>query len=135
MAKCSCGKEFDEEATPYIACDVLKDNNKVKFCSKECMHSWAIGKIVGMAVSLVIGLILGIGLSSEAGYECIFLTFVPYMLRRIFSGLGRDIRSTGEEALVFMVTLFGSLTLVYPIYKIIQETREYVFVIRQSKAN
>lgn len=135
MAKCSCGKEFDEEATPYIACDVLKDNNKVKFCSKECMHSWAIGKKVGMAVSLVIGLILGIGLSFEMGITGIFLTFVPYMLRRIFSGLGRDIRSTGEEALVFMVTLFGSLTLVYPIYKIIQETREYVFVIRQSKAN
>ena len=99
------------------------------------MHSWAIGKIVGMAVSLVIGLILGIGLSFEMGITGIFLTFVPYMLRRIFSGLGRDIRSTGEEALVFMVTLFGSLTLVYPIYKIIQETREYVFVIRQSKAN
>ncbi len=135
MAKCSCGKEFDEETTPYIASDVLKDDKKVKFCSKECMHSWAIGKIVGMAISLVIGLILGIGLSFEMGITGIFLTFVPYMLRRIFSGLGRDIRSTGEEALVFMVTLFGSLTLVYPIYKIIQETREYVFVIRQSKAN
>lgn len=135
MAKCSCGKEFVEEATPYIACDVLKDDKKVKFCSKECMHSWAIGKIVGMAISLVIGLILGIGLSFEMGITGIFLTFVPYMLRRIFSGLGGGTSSTGGEVVVFIATLFGSLTLVYPIYKIIQETREYVFVIRQSKAD
>lgn len=135
MTKCRCGKAFDEGSSPYGAFDILRGSNEVKFCSKECMRSWAYGKIFGMAVSLVIGVVLGIALCFEMGITGIFLIFVPYMLRRIFGGLGGGTSSTGGEVVVFIATLLGSVTLVYPIYKIIQEIREYAYVIRQSKAD
>ena len=128
MMKCRCGNSFDESQTQYYAIDILHGYERITFCSRDCRRSWVYGKIAGMAVSILIGIVFGIIMTLEIGIAGLFLIFVPYMLRKIIGSGGG-----AGEFLVFAGTLFGSITLVYPIYKIFQEIREYVHIFREDK--
>ncbi len=118
----SCAQEIAvADEGKWVAFDLQKGYEKLHFCSAACLKSWMTTKLVWMCISLVIGLILTITMWGEWGSSAIILLFVPYSIRQLRHGLS----GTGE-IIPFVVVLLASVTVIYPLYKAIQEIREYV---------
>jgi len=87
--------------------------------------SWVNGKIAGLVVSLIIGFIILFGGMGEMGIGAVMLFFLPYMIRSTYRRLGGLFNSGGlGEFLSFFIVLIGTVTVIYPLYKLIQEIRE-----------
>ena len=111
---------YDRDNKVWEAFDVLNDYNKIRFCSAECLNDWKTGKKSGLFISIILGIILAVYFCISAGVTGLYAAFVPYMIRKLFNkGLGDG------GFLSFMVVLFGSITIIYPVYKMSQELTEY----------
>ncbi|MBE5817374.1 MAG: hypothetical protein E7315_06680 [Clostridiales bacterium] len=145
MAVCQnsfCGKTFDEASEQsYVGYDHQKKYEKVVFCSPECLKKWIIRKLVGMIIVVTIGLIGAICVLDtsdlySSSFLALLLLFAPYMLRQCFRTLkGLFNSGTLGEIISLFVLLIGTVTVVYPLYKIIKETIYYVRTIKELKKN
>lgn len=128
MAQCNqCGREIEEKfQREYVAFDLQK-NKEVLFCSVEHLKSWMITKIIWMVIMLLLGLIIAVSMFSDMGGTAITLFFLPYIIRQVRHSLG-DIFNGGTfgEFISFSVVLLGTITVVYPAYKLYQEISLYV---------
>lgn len=127
-----CGKEIDEkEIGKWVAFDLQKGKEQMTFCSTQCLKEWISRKQIGMWTSVIIGVLIAIALLSE-GAIAICLMFVPYMFRQMRNSFG-DIFNSGAfgEFISIFVLLIGSLTVIYPAYKLIQEILEYRYLIEK----
>ena len=121
-----CGKEIEENVMEqWVAYDLQAGYQKKVFCSKECLKGWISGKQIGMWTSVIIGVILAIALLSE-GAVALCLMLVPYMIRQTWRGLS-DMFNSGAfgEFFSLFIVLIGSMTIIYPAYKLIQEIQQY----------
>ena len=118
-----CGDYVATDTAKYCTFDIQNGYEKNFFCSAECMRSWVSGKTVGLVSVLIIGAILAIiALADTAsGMQGIahFLFFLPYMVRHIIKN------QAWGAFLKFMIVLLAALTVIYPVYKIYQEIRDY----------
>lgn len=127
MDKCNCGKGIDENiVSKHIAHDLQKANKEIVFCSYECMEKWIKKKQIGMWGTLLLGILLFIGLLQNDIVLSIFSLFLPYMIRQVAYRL-KNIFTTGVlgEIVSFAVVMIGTMTLIYPAYKFIQEFLQY----------
>lgn len=127
MEKCKCGKEIDETAvSKYMAHDLQKSNKEINFCSYECMESWIKKKQVGMWGTLILGIVLAILLLENEPTLSAFSLFLPYMIRQVAYKL-KNIFVAGVvgEIISFAVVMVGTMTIIYPAYKFIQEFIQY----------
>ncbi len=123
MLKCdNCGNVFDElEQQYFFATDLQKGYERVNFCSKVCLKGFLRKKVIWMSISLILGLFITIGLLPVMGFGAVLFVLVPYSIRQLRHSL-----KGGSEFLQFIVILLASYTLIYPLYKLIQEVREYL---------
>ncbi len=131
MNTCKCGKTIEESAEgKFVAFDLQKGYEKLNFCSADCLMAWVKRKQFTMWAMLVLGALITLSfLISEGvveGSAAICLLFVPYMIRQAAHGL-KDVWNSGAvgECFSFIVVMLGALTVVYPLYKFIQELRQY----------
>lgn len=128
MLQCrECGKDIEEELEgKFVAYDLQKKKEE-NFCSTEHLKSWMIQKIVWMCVALFLGLIITISLLSEMEETAVVLFFLPYMIRQVRHSLG-DVFNGGTfgEFISIAIVLLGTITVVYPAYKLYQEIAQYV---------
>lgn len=109
-------------------------NKPADFCSIQCMKTWAIRRIIGFSISIIVGLILGISMIINGeGELAIIFTFLPYMIRYAFSRLAHifDAGVLGEF-LTIMVIVISSVTIIYPLYKMVQEIRKYISILKMN---
>lgn len=128
MQQCNqCGKEIEEELEgKFVAFDLQKKKEE-NFCSVAHLKNWMTKKIIWMCVSLLFGLIITIGLLSEMGGTAIVLFFLPYMIRQVRHSLA-DVFNGGTfgEFISFAIVLLGTITVIYPAYKLYQEITQYI---------
>lgn len=121
-----CGKHV-EETSQWYAFNIQKGYDKVFFDSRECLYSWVKKKERGMIIALVAGLALSVLLIGEMGAIGALSFFIPYTIRQLRSVLSDLVSSPGwiGEFISFMIVLLGGITIIYPLYKLIQELKEY----------
>lgn len=128
MGKCECGRIIDDNSIEKcLAFDLQKGHKQIEFCSKECREEWIKRKQIGMWGTLILGVIISLILLFDGETELsVMLLFLPYMIRQVAYGL-KDVfdGGTGGEIISFIVVLLGTITLIYPAYKFIQEFLEY----------
>lgn len=123
----TCEKEIEKNNEgKFVAYDLQKGYEEENFCSVECLKRWMTSKIIWMCVALGFGLVLMILLLSEMGFFGIVFFFLPYMIRQSKHSLA-DMFNGGSigEFFSFAVVLLGTVTVIYPVYKLIQEISEY----------
>lgn len=128
MVKCSlCEKEIEEKLEGVFVAFDLQKNEAKNFCSKEHLKSWVIIKIVWMCISLLIGIIIAAGFSQDIDLSTAIFIFLPYMIRQLGHEL-KDIFNGGwlGEFFSFFIVLLGSLTVIYPVFKLYQEITQYI---------
>ncbi len=132
-ARSSCKKPV--YGSYWIGFDHQKGYEQRVFCSKECLKSWTIGKLVGMCVAVFLGFALMNAFLQEGNPEmAAIIVFIPYMLRQIGVKLLGIFDSGVFLTMVTVIgLLFASVTVVYPVYKIIRETVYYIKTLRQLK--
>ena len=126
-----CNKEIEKNLEgKFVAFDLQKKSEE-EFCSVSCLNSWMKTKIFGMCAMLVLGVIITVGLFPEIGGVAITLLFLPYMIRQVRHSLG-SIFNSGSfgEFVSFAIVLLGTLTVVYPAYKLYREIVEYIHLKR-----
>ncbi|MBQ4244975.1 MAG: hypothetical protein II702_08685 [Clostridia bacterium] len=126
IRKChSCGREFPENLG-YNAFHMIT-YKEYWFDSVECLHSWAVTRIVTLAITLILGIVAMVCMIGEMGATgAVFIT-LPYMIRYAalkFSDLFDG--GNGGEFLTIMLVLLSTITVVYPLYKFIRELVEYI---------
>lgn len=122
-----CKRKIDENERGYIAHDLQKGYEKKVFCSKECRDSWIAYKKTTMWITVILGAIIAIAMCREDGSAAgLMLLFLPYMIRQAAHGL-KDIFNGGTvgEIFSFIVVLLGTITVIYPAYKLYQEIKQY----------
>lgn len=109
----------------FLAFDLQK-NEELSFSSVEELKSWRTEKIVWMCISLVLGLALTIALLGGMGAGAIVFFFLPYMIRQVRHSLG-DMFDSGAFGEFFSIALvlLGTITVIYPAYKLYREITEY----------
>lgn len=131
MLKCdnflACGKEFNECDEHILVPNTFAGGLSDKpFCCEHCMHSWMKRRITGLVITLLIGLVIVIVALAELGLEegivAPMFFFIPYMIRWCL--LGRGERES--EGLAWIIVFLSAITLIYPIYKLVQEIRLYI---------
>ncbi|MCH5354026.1 MAG: hypothetical protein J1E06_11275 [Acutalibacter sp.] len=128
MIQCKqCGKELEKELEDkFVAFDVQKIE-KENFCSLEHLKSWRTQKITGMCTALLLGLIMVVIalVASDLRPLAIFF-FLPYMIRQASHSFANFFSGGGFGSFItFFLVLIGSITFIYPIYKLYQEIAEY----------
>lgn len=120
----TCEKSFEASNAWGFAYDT--HNEKHFFCSQECLKKWKTKKLATMIITLAIGACITALSIGELGGVAFSLFFIPYILRQIGHSLS-GIASGGwvGEFISFAVVLLGSMTIIYPAYKLIQEIREF----------
>lgn len=128
MRTCKCGKIFDEEKEVFKSFNLQKGYEEMLFCSKECLKDWVNGKQLGMWIAAGLGAILAfVALVQGGGFGLALVCLViPYTLRQI-GGMLMELFDGGTfgEVLALTVFFFAAATIVYPVYKFVQEFREY----------
>ncbi|MBQ8909458.1 MAG: hypothetical protein IJY91_00300 [Oscillospiraceae bacterium] len=121
-----CGRRIQTEKDLITAFDIQKGYESVSLCSKSYLNDWVNGKIAGMVITVLLGLAILIIelLEGNAGLGFV-LMFMPYMIRHSIGKFSDD------GILGFIITILGSVTIVYPIYKLYQEIRDYTAVKKQ----
>lgn len=120
--KCyKCNKDLGENYKyRFTGCDITNDYEELYFCSKKCVQDWALDKTISLCMTLAICLVLFFILLLNVDFAtAILFSFAPYMIRHLagkFDGAG--------EIFPFILGLFGTVTIVYPLYKISQEIKE-----------
>ena len=130
MIQCDeCRKEIEGDNEEQIVAFDLQKNKAKNFCSVKCLKNWMTMKIVWMCIALLLGLIIAVSLFSEMGGTAVTLFFLPYMIRQVRHSLG-DMFSEGTfgEFVSFSIVLLGTLTVVYPAYKLYKEVAQYVLL-------
>lgn len=133
MNTCKCGKVIDEkDLTQFIAYDLQKGNKELVFCSFNCMKNWINKKQIGMWVTLILGIIFAVLLLENDAVLSLFVLFLPYMIRQAAYRL-KNIFVTGVigEIVSFAVVMIGAITIIYPVYKFIQEFLQYRRLLNQ----
>ncbi len=125
METCRCGIPI-EEGKEYYAYDLQKGYEQIAFCSEKCRNEWISHKKTTMWATVIIGVILAILLCTEMGITEIMFVFLPYMISEVAHGL-KDIFNGGTvgEIFSFAVVLLGTITVIYPAYKLFQEIKQY----------
>ena len=76
-----------------------------------------------MVIAVLLGLaLLIIEIFEGNAFLGFMLMFIPYMIRQSIG------KFSGSGFLGFAVTLLASVTIVYPVYKLFQEIRDYVAI-------
>lgn len=128
----SCGRQINTETDQYyVGYNHQKGYEQMLFCSASCLKGWVTKKLTTMILSIVLGIILAIMFADGSSVILICL-FLPYMLRQCGSMLGSLFDSgTGGGILSFAIVIIGTVTVVYPLYKIIRETTYYVRTLKE----
>lgn len=98
-------------------------NDGADFCCLKCMRDWRTGKITSLTISLILCILVLIFVSiATESFAGIAFMFIPFMIRQWARGLS-NVANSGwfGEFVSFFVVLIASFTLVYPIYKLVQE--------------
>ena len=119
-----CKRNIPESAgEKYFSFDLQHGYEKRIFCSKECLEAWLKGKKTGMLTAVIIGIALFLyGMFSGDNIAlALFALVFPYMLRQC-QGMFKfaDNGVLGEATLV-AILVFGSATIIYPVYRFIKE--------------
>ena len=126
-SQCNCGKAIPETETRKFTMEDIQKNEIVEFCSLNCMREWVSRKRTAMWASIVIGVILSVILMFQGEiFFGVIVIFLPYMIRHAFGRLGGLFSSgTIGEIFSFIIVLLATITIVYPVYKFIQEFKQY----------
>ncbi len=128
-----CKKDFDENTAPlrYFAYDLQKKDKKIEFCSYTCMKIWLGRKMATMILTIAIGVVLAFSVDFPTGFA---LLFIPYMIRQCLSMLkGLFKGGSFGEFIGFFVVIIGSVTVVFPLYKLIKEIIFFVNTFKNLK--
>ena len=121
----NCGGEV-EETSPWFTFNLQNGYEKMIFCSKACLNSWVKRKKFGLAIALILGAVLVAALFVDMGLSAVAFFFIPYTIRQLHSGLGKlGLSGWFGEFIAIFAVLIGSFTLIYPLYKLIQEIKSY----------
>ncbi len=127
MMKCeNCGQMVtDADQNLWFAFNIQKGYEKLAFCSSKCLEEWMKNKKLWMWISLTLGVLMAAIMFKEFGAIAVVFIFAPCKIRQVKNSLkGVGEGPTGEFIWLFVV-LIGSITIVYPLYKLIQELKEY----------
>ena len=131
-----CRRGIEENKPVYIAYDLQKGYEEKRFCSRECRNSWVVYKKTTMWITVILGIIIAIAMCREDGSAFgLILLFLPYMIRQVAHGL-KDIFNGGTvgEFFSFFVVLIGTITIIYPAYKLYQEIKQYSDIKNEDEA-
>ena len=118
-----CGYQHKEDDDVFQAFDLQNEYKELWFCSPDCLNRWVNKKITGLATTLIIGVVAAVLSLGETPSLWFFWLLLPYMIRQTW----RNWNSSGIGGFItFMVVIFGTVSIVYPVYKIIQEIRNYL---------
>lgn len=138
MVQCRiCGNKMEGEldnveTLSYYAFD--RQKNEIRpFCSKGCLRSWAIRKIIGMSIAIILGLAIVIGSIIGDSLEMMVLFFVPYMIREKRTVAFGILEGNIVEAVISLLIIYlGSVTVIYPLVRLIQEVRLYSNILKDT---
>lgn len=127
----SCGRQINAETDQYyVGYNHQKGYEQMLFCSASCLKEWIIKKLVTMVISIVLGIILAF-MAGDSGLTLLCL-FLPYMLRQCGSLLGNLFDSgSGGGFISIAIIVLGTITVIYPVYKIIRETVYYIHTLKE----
>ncbi len=121
-----CNNKF--ETSIYKAFDLQDGYKELEFCSKECLKEWIKKKRTGIVIALVIGFLVGGYVLFGGGsiVEVIFCFVLPFMIRQTRKGLLSFMDGGVFGEIVTLATLiFGTITVIYPAYKLFDELTYY----------
>ena len=133
MENCkTCGKQIDLNNDVYFeaAHQITKEN--YYFDTKDCRRSWAKGKIIILGIISVLCLVVLIVPLCNCEYILSWAFMLPYMIRIAYfklRGLFKG-ESWVSEFLGFFIVLIATLTVVYPIIKLIKEFKYYISIMK-----
>lgn len=127
-----CKKIFEvseQKGAAWNLANLQKGYGQEVFCSKECMLAWVKTKEITMGFCLILGIVLVVLMVKDISGASLGFLFVPYMIRQARHGL-KDLFNGGwfGQFISFSVVLLGSVTFIYPIYKLVQEINLYLTV-------
>lgn len=141
-----CKRSIEDSVIGEYQCiDSQCDYIPLNFCCESCMKKWATHKIVGMCIALIIGIVACLYYVIDEDPIALLLLFAPYMIRRLFRSSVMRLdhiknnsgSSTGPGAIEVFGTIFLmiilSATIVYPVFKLIQEIILYAKVFKPEK--
>lgn len=118
-----CGCQIQTEKDLITTYDIQKGYESIPLCSKACLNDWVNGKIAGIIITVLLGLAILIIeiIDGNAGLGIVVM-FLPYMIRHSMG------KFSDSGFLGFVITILGSVTIVYPVYKLYQEIRDYAAI-------